>query len=472
MHRHFHKLFHLGLISLLFCAGCETEHYRWQTVVNEDGSVERTISRPVSGMPKVPEAAEHWQVKRFHKALDRNVWPERMTQQRIESARPEVNKDLKYFIAQGHFDELDQVPQHYLLKLKGTDLASELKHDLTINDYGLVKEYVWMEEVTDVVILEDVPAARREMIKLLSTVVQEGLENGLGDDYDVSELIRWIETEGDQLVEELTLVLLSKELHDLDEPESQKRLDAVAARYGITEMSEEGFNSFVRKRLRAGVKHKGGEPLRPEIIDAILEDPNDEDDGKAQPNKYQQALQAAWEKYVGDKKDEPNRLQILLAKQIGVHGIPLYGPPQEFDVWLKLPGEVIETNGVVDEEGFLKWSFGKDDVWPSGYRMLARSVLPVKVRNSSVLRKAKLGRRDEMLSFLKLMQADSELHETVQECLEQNSLGPLEDLEKLRHDNAGRPGFDQQVKTEEQAQWRRARKLLDLLNQDSPATTN
>ena len=70
-----------------------------------------------------------------------------------------------------------------------------MKHELTINDYGLVKEYIWTEEITDIVKFEDIPDARREMIKLLATVVQEGLENGLGEDYDVSGLIRWIEIE-------------------------------------------------------------------------------------------------------------------------------------------------------------------------------------------------------------------------------------------------------------------------------------
>lgn len=462
----------LALIAVSLLSGCTTEHHRWQTVVNEDGSVVRTISRPSVGSSIPSEESEDWETSRYHKEISRDVWPERITEERISSALPEYEKELNYIIQEGTYESLDKVPQHYRFELAGTELVSELQHQLTINDYGLVKEYLWSEEVTDVVTYEDIPVARREMIQLFATVVREGLLHGLGDEYDVSELIRWIENEGDQLVEEFTLVVLSKEFRDLEEEERQKRFDAVAARYGITDLSDEGLLLYARKRLSAGVKRRDGKPLEQELIDALLDDPLNQENANPQPNKYQAAIKAAWKKHVWVDEDKPNKLQILLARQVGLHAVPLLKGPHEFDVWLKLPGEVIETNGVVDEEGFLKWSFEDEDISPTGYQMTARSVLPVRVRNSQVLRKEKLGLRDEMLKFLRLVKSDEKLHETVQECLKQNSLQSLKDLEKLRRDEAGNPQIGQQLTTEEQAKWSRARQLLDLLNQDPPATAN
>lgn len=460
----------LALTAVSLLSGCTPEHHRWQTVVNEDGSLVRTISRPISGTPDKIETAENWETRRFHKDMDRSIWPERITRQRIDSAKPEYEKGLDYFVARGEFESLDKVPQHYRFQLDESELISELKHELIVNDYGLVKEYVWSEEITDVVRPEDIPAARRELIELLATVVREGLQNGLGNDYDTSRLIRWIENEGQQLVEEFTLLLHSREFRQLDEDSRQDRFNEIAAKYGITELSDEGLQRFARKRLEAGVKRKDGKPLPPEIIDALVPDPvKEEENTEDRPNQYQEALQDAWKKHVGDDKEKPNRVQILLARQVGVHGVPLAGPPQEFDVWLKLPGEILETNGVVDEEGFLKWSFDKDDIWPSGYRMTARSVFPVRIRNSQVLRKEKLGLQDEVLAFLKLVKSDEELNETVQLCLAQNTLSPLETLEKLRRNDAGNPPVDVLVTTDEQAKWKRSRQLLDLLNQDPPA---
>jgi hypothetical protein len=104
--------------------------------------------------------------------------------------------------------------------------------------------------------------------------------------------------------------------------------------------------------------------------------------------------------------------------------------------------------------------------------MTARSVLPVRVRGNKVLRKEKLGLRDEMLTFLKLVKKDDELREIVRKCLEQDSIQPLKELEKLRRDSAGHPPLGIPIKTEEQANWWRVRQMLDLLNQDPPAAAN
>jgi hypothetical protein len=466
MNRSLPALAGLSLSVVSFLCGCQAEHHRWQTVVNEDGSVLRTISRPISGMPDAAQASEGWDTKRFYKDMDRNIWPERITEERINSALPDYQEELNYVIACGTFENLDQVPQHYRYELDGTELVSELKHDLTIDDYGLVKEYIWVEEITDVVRFEDIPAARREMIDLIADIVKEGLHNLLGDEYDASELIKWIRTDGEKLIEECTMLLLDPSFRNLDEDSRKKRMEPLLLKYGLAEFSNDWWYESLRLRLNKGLKRKDGKPVDDAVIEMIVKG------SMGPPRDVEVAFERALIERFGDKETAHAQMSALLARQVGLHGVPLLKAPQEFDVWLKLPGEVIETNGIVDEEGFLKWSFADQDIWPLGYRMTARSVLPVRIRNSQVLRKQKLSSRQEMLKFLRLVTTDDGLQKTVQLCLKQNSLEFLKDLETLRRHKAGEPVYGQQIKTVEEANWWRARQLLDLLDQDPPASVN
>ena len=47
----------IGLFAVSLLTGCTTERHRWQTVVNEDGSLIRTISQPSVAAPGEAEAA-------------------------------------------------------------------------------------------------------------------------------------------------------------------------------------------------------------------------------------------------------------------------------------------------------------------------------------------------------------------------------------------------------------------------------
>jgi len=457
----------IGLLGISLFAGCQPENYRWQTVIHEDGSVTRSISQPQSKMaPKILHQTQ-WQRIRAHREYSRSLWPGRITDSRFESSSSlsQASDEESYLLAEGTFQTLDQVPQHYRFELEGTDFASELKHNLIINDYGLVKEYIWTEVITDIVVYEKIPAARRETIELIVKLIEDGLQPGLGDDYNVTPLVEWVTHDGNEMLEELTMLILSPDIRTLEEEARKKRFEAVVIKYGMTDISEKGMEEFLRLRLKTGIRTRDGMPITEETVTKIVENLKNNKD-----TPIGHAMDNAFKKHCGEGDEASAKLAELAARQVGIHGVPMLGPPQLFDVWMKLPGEIVETNGTLGEEGFLSWSFSDEDIWPTGYQMTARSLLAVKKPQASSLNQSKLNSQSQLLTYFRLVSSDPELKETVENCLAYNSLHHLKEIENKRYKLAGSPQNGNKHASEERADWWRARQLLDLLSQDPPAS--
>jgi hypothetical protein len=52
----------------------------------------------------------------------------------------------------------------------------------------------------------------------------------------------------------------------------------------------------------------------------------------------------------------------------------LFRGTPEFEFVLRLPGELIETNGIILKISQTRWKFTSDQLFPDGYEMKARSI--------------------------------------------------------------------------------------------------
>src|SRR5438874_2000432 len=68
--------------------------------------------------------------------------------------------------------------------------------DYSRTDYVFVTEHRWRETLTDTVTLRDMHQACGELTDLAIDVGREILQEALGPDYDVADLVKWFQSEG------------------------------------------------------------------------------------------------------------------------------------------------------------------------------------------------------------------------------------------------------------------------------------
>ena len=456
--------------TIFLFSGCSTSNLRWQTVIHEDGSVTRTVSQPRSEKNELLQT-EDWELLREHNQWDRDEWPGRLDESVLKETRPLAKNEedeRPYLLATGSFNSVEKIPEHYEYKLKTTDLRSRLEHSLNIYDYGLVKEYIWVEQITNVVKLEQLPTLRRETIQLIATILEEGLSSSLGPDYDISKLIAWIKTDGEQLLEEFTLLSLSREETQLSEEEYNRKLAAILSKYDWTEISDEGFDAFLRHRLKTGIVRKDKNPIEEKLLDAILKEPKTKDESMETDNPYYEAILNAYFKHSHDSERNVSRLETLLVQQLGIyHPLTIFldlHKAKEFDIWAQLPGIILETNGVIADNNFVHWTFGDNNINHTGFLMTARSAVAVKKPELKFLKQGQLATRNQILEYMRLVTKDPELKQTAERCIEDNSLDPLQ---KRIQETHAKWKLNEDVNSEKEllAAWNRAKQLFEILNQ-------
>ncbi len=128
---------------------------------------------------------------------------------------------------------------------------------------------------------------------------------------------------------------------------------------------------------------------------------------------------------------------------MGLYNIPLAflfrGSPR-FDFALQLPGEIIESNGTVLENGRTRWSFTGDEMFPDGYEMKARSLEIDREWQRKALGRVAIDDREKALEFLELVGDDATLREAVRKLRETGDRGAPRRGERTlaRAESAGR----------------------------------
>jgi hypothetical protein len=146
-------------------------------------------------------------------------------------------------------------------------------------------------------------------------------------------------------------------------------------------------------------------------------------------------LEAAWQavirKRFGSEKAYEAHKGRLTTRVWGVYRTPfplaIFGTTRHFDVSLKLPGELVETNGTIGGGGGVYWRFDAGEAFPTGYRMSCRSL---EIRGGAVLLLTQLKPADRRKVLLKLVElitaGDDPLLAVLRASAAKRSWSPLE----------------------------------------------
>jgi len=120
------------------------------------------------------------------------------------------------------------------------------------------------------------------------------------------------------------------------------------------------------------------------------------------------------------------------------------GPPH-YEFALRLPGELVETNGTA-KAGQIRWRFTGEQLFPDGYEMKAKSIFIDREGQKRVLGRLVIDDESKAMGFMELVGEDGPLNEAVRKAHQTGDLNALG-----------------QVKTRSYQENLRARKLHDML---------
>lgn len=415
-----------ALCLIVVGSGCGTDHIRWKTDIDADGKITRTVHLPVSRIPADCTNPALWNQSGYTDKSSENSAELDVGVLELSPVPKRDDNELKHFAARGTFDSVDQIPTHYRIPLGETSTVSKNQVKLQINDYLVFKEYVWTEALTETVKLRHVPQARRDLVAMLAWLTRETLDQGLDEVYDSSALIAWMETEGDRWLEEIYGVYLGAALEQTKPEELEAEIGAVCLRYGLEDLTSEEVRRFIENLLRAKLQRRDGLPVEEEVVASIVTLSGLSLKREGEPDSPLDAVlkQVILEQY--ETQEAARDLMFLqLSKLVGIHGIPLFMPPEEFQVSLNMPGRLVETNATIRGDGELRWTFNGEQLAPFGFEMSCRSIVSDPESQKQVLARQSPLTSERIDRILELLSLDDDLRQVMIDCGKQQSLDPL-----------------------------------------------
>jgi hypothetical protein len=473
---------HLGLVllsaMLLACGG--TFQYKSETILFPDGTVERTIEQPPEDTPASAQKPEAWKKVTI-------------TQEKVRTVTGEAPgpKTLK---AQGTFPSVQLLPDSLAIRRRAGDKnkllaalmpSAKLKRDYRKNDCVFVTEHRWHETLTDSISLASLFKGRDEIFTLGVSFAEDVFNELEGKDYDASELVGWLRSEGKSWFVEATDYLLMqylaslragapkalnlKKVNDLDAlgPGFLEICERHAGRYGLKvrelaqlikdEKNKENeqkvakiatdfmVNICQKVRHRATKQPVSREKLLAWLKEAgfkVKEEPKQEQprppDGTGPQKAPKTRLELAADKVINEKYGGKlvfdARAGAILLNLVGVH---FSFDTRNFDYALTMPGAVVETNGEILAVNQVRWVFKAEQAWVLGYPMSCRSVEAHADVQKQLLGKQALTSPVTMLQLVALLAEEEDLpelkkspkprplRETLMACRAQQSLAPL-----------------------------------------------
>lgn len=435
------KSFLVGL-SIVLLIGCQDEIYRAETVIHPDGRIERSIYQPLRTTPETVRENPGWQQQRVAARIDADQWPGSI------AAVPEAGGDDRpYWLAIGTFDSVRELPETIQLTRQADDFVSTLKAEYETFDLGLVTEHQWRETLTERVELDALHRSVEELGTLVFPLIEETLFTECGPDYDLTRLMKWLQSAGVSWVTEVAALTYEAGVRDeLDQMESdswRQRLDQIARRYGCQDAKEESLARFVAEQLRLLVRNGQDQPLSDDRIRSILEwinlkhpelsDAEEADDPDGKP--LEEVFQELVEKRYGSRDAFGEKLQRALCPILGIHG-PL-SQPRSFIYDLTMPGQIIETSGILLSQNQVRFRFAGTQAYPLGHVMRCRSITRNQDQINSLSGSAEcLVRQADQVEWCELMKNHDALLQAVQDSIRKRSRQPLlEAREALSSDN-------------------------------------
>lgn len=432
------------VFACLSLVGCTTDHFRAETTLNSDGSVERAIYQPKGETPEAAKNPNLWKAVTWADEVEPEEWDGSIRD--LPSGKNEEKSC--YFAAWNRFPAADKIPDHYLKKSLAGPREARLKRHVSRSDYAFVTEHVWQEVLTDTVTLEDMHKACRELADNLIPVAEEVLQEALGPEYDVSALAEWFRGEGFEWFSEITDAVYDIGARRRSIPKSKfeqtlvRRLFEICGRHGLElkmddrRQNTQNIENFAAGKLSQLIRHSSGKPLDDENVNMILEAIllKSDKEAESEENKEKSPLELAAEKVIarkyGDEEAFEQQLLDPWSRIVGVHNEMLLENPRRFHYSLTMPGIAVETSGAIVAENRVEWDFDAEEAYPLGYSMTCRSLEADLDFQQKLLGKTPLTKRAELHRFVQLVSRDAGLSKALAQCKQQESLAPLEEYRK------------------------------------------
>ncbi len=288
----------------------------------------------------------------------------------------------------GEFKNLQDLPPDFQRPVAGTNRTARNNYYFRSIDLVLVKIIDYEENFTDVVDRVQGEQALAQLVEIAETVISDCCNDLYGQDYDTAPFVAYLRENLPSLSTKLyqSLWELRRARRDgLSAPaetdEWLQRASLELERLGIKIGPAEGdtlekklrfaLAAFLDERLpkllvpkRPEIKPLGGDFVRSrEVRSAFLE-----------------ALQKTVDKRYGSLPALLQQIDPLVPKAMGAYLPAQYFPSPanphfNFIYSLRLPGQLIRTNGLLNLDGSVDWAFRDVDIALSGYSVWARSVI-------------------------------------------------------------------------------------------------
>ncbi|MGH7201552.1 MAG: hypothetical protein ACREJB_13155 [Planctomycetaceae bacterium] len=430
-----------GVWVLVLLCGCGEQFYRAETVLHSDGQIDRAIYQHRDQTPAEVESLPQWEAVTHAAEIPDAEWDGDIR------ALPFAPRDEQhpYFAAWGRFESADKLPDHFIKETPDGSRSGRLVRRHERVDHLLVTEHVWSETLTDVVTLEDMHRARAEFVTLAISLIEDVLKEGLGEEYDVSRLIAYLEGEGREWFAALTDTYYEAAARGRHQEEQhvRKQLAAVCDRYGLKLTDAEGqllsndavqaaITAFAAQRLRELIRRKDGSAADDQTVHTVLWwlrlETVQAPDGAELPSPLDPVAQNVIVRRFGSQEEFEKHVTALLNRMLGVYQSELFGPPRRFHYTMTMPGTIVETNGRLLADDAVEWRFEAEEAYPLGYAMRCRSLEPNADAQRKLLGRVALTSRRDMLALVMLLDGREELRAALRRCIAGGDLAPLEQL--------------------------------------------
>ena len=421
--------------SALLC-GCQAKIYRAETVVHDDGSISRAVYQPADETPEAVRQSAAWENVTYAPRVPHDEW-----NASIDSLPPATqDKDRPYFAARGEFPSAGELPQTFHKAAPDGLADGTLELDYQQNDLVLVVEHRWRETLTDIVTLDDMHRARRELADTLIPLAEKILNRGLGDEYDTTAVVDWMHNTAEPMVFDLTDVIFDLgargELSQSDQV--GEALEPVFQRYGISIRDPSGkllegdqlqavFHDHLQAVLSEKLRRRDGQPVRPAVIDEILQwiGVQEVPEGFEKSKRYENAAKEVIIETYGSDELFGAALKPNVYRILGLYRGDLVAAAREFEYTLTMPGVIVETSGELLSDKSTRFRFEDNQAFPFGYSMSCRSLVLTKSATEFLGADIATDRK-KLLAYVDLVKDNSLLIEVMQKCVAAGDIGPLQ----------------------------------------------
>lgn len=342
--------------------------------------------------------------------------------------------------SQGFFSSSTKVPPAFSMQVEGLDghKGGNFVH-FEQRDWVLFTQYIYSEQIRDVIDFDDIKAALDDAAEVLSQLTRQTLDDLFGEGFDDTKLHFKLRNELQPLLREAAFMLWQAS-QDKDVSEKidsyVKRFVNLANRFGFSLQS-----SWVSDWMDHGEESEGYREIRRSIaqwVEAGLAPRKEGERTVLVPNLevllfdglfVQKFEQLAWKRF-GSKTLWEEWGSRTWARIFGAFG---HEDSVTFVLKVRMPGELWRTNGYLAENSLTMLEMKATEAYPHGAGIHCESLIWNAESTAVLLRNGKYPQSSTALEWANLLgdgptqDPPGKYVDLLKECVEFQSLKPLED---------------------------------------------